>query len=207
MYTRKEILADIVLRDSPFPWWEWDVINNKVTFNDLKVTMLGYKVEDFKDKGYEAFTNLLHPDDYEKTMDAMRDLLSGRKNIYQIDYRIIDNQKRYHWYMDRGVVIAREGDKISKIRGIVIDLGMEGQAVSGIDKIIELLNQYSVNQDKLITICSSCRLIKTAGQEWIPTTNIPTEAITDTLSHGICPNCLKKLYPDFSERILSRRNK
>ena len=68
-----------ILIDSPFPWWEWDVLNNTVDFNDKKALMLGYEPEMFSSGGYQAFTDLLHPDDYEKTMNAMRQLLEGEK--------------------------------------------------------------------------------------------------------------------------------
>ena len=199
---REKVLEEIILHDSPFAWWEWDVINNKVSFNDLKVTMLGYKVDTFKEKGYEAFTDLLHPDDHEKAMNAMRDLLSGRKNIYQVDYRIKDSGGEYHWYMDRGVVISTSGDKISRIRGIVIDLGSEMQAGSNIEMLVQSLRQYSENQEKLIIICSACKRMKISNHEWAMLSNDFSLAITDTLSHGICPGCIRKLYPDHADRIL-----
>jgi hypothetical protein len=203
---KENILTEIILRDSPFAWWEWNVRDNKVSFNDLKATMLGYSVDAFHDKGYEAFTKLLHPDDYEKTMTAMRDLLTGRKNIYQIDYRIKDIRNTYHWYMDRGVVTSFIDDTIFRIRGIVLDLGLENQIDSRIDLVVKLLHQYSGNQDQLLTICSGCKRVKINSQEWTPLTTNFSLAITDTLSHGICPSCVLKLYPEHAEKILSRMN-
>jgi PAS domain S-box-containing protein len=200
---RENVLAEIILNDSPFAWWEWDVINNKVSFNDLKVTMLGYKVDAFKEKGYEAFTGLLHPDDHEKAMNAMRDLLSGRKNIYQVDYRIRDSSDEYHWYMDRGAVISRSGDKIARIRGIVIDLGSEMQAGSNVEMLVQFLRQYSENQDKFIIICSACKRMKISNREWATLSSNISLAITDTFSHSICPSCIRKLYPDYADKILS----
>jgi PAS domain S-box-containing protein len=114
------------LVDSPYAWWEWDIIANKVTFNDLKATMLGYNPYDFRNSGYQVFTDLLHADDFEKTMQAMRDVLEGKTDLYQIDYRIKAKNGSYHWYLDRGLVIEREESEIiKKLRGIVIDLGAE----------------------------------------------------------------------------------
>jgi PAS domain-containing protein len=52
-----------ILQRSDIPWWEWNIRDNIVTFNDLKVTMLGYKIEDFKNAPYQAFTSLIHPED------------------------------------------------------------------------------------------------------------------------------------------------
>ncbi|MFA6469738.1 MAG: PAS domain-containing protein [Bacteroidota bacterium] len=199
-----KLLENIVLADAPFVWWEWDVINNTVTMNDLKVTMLGYHPDEFKGKGYESMTALLHPDDYENTMEAMRDLLSGKKSIYQIDYRIKDRSGHYHWYMDRGAVIAQDNDRISRIRGIVIDLGLENAIGSNTDAVIELLSRYSENKNNLIVICSSCRRVKISHEEWTPITDTFNKAIADTISHGICPACVYKLYPELAEMILQK---
>ncbi len=52
-----------LLEGSPFPWWSWDVGENRVSFSRHKVENLGYRYEGFPGCGYEAFTNLLHPED------------------------------------------------------------------------------------------------------------------------------------------------
>jgi PAS domain S-box-containing protein len=197
-------LDEIILRESPLAWWEWDVANNIVTMNYLKVTMLGYTMEQFHGKGYESLTNLLHPDDFEKSMAAMRDVLTEKKNIYQIDYRIKDSSGRYHWYMDRGVVIARTGEKIRRIRGIVFDLGAEHTSGTNTDAIVTMLSRYAADQNERIIMCSSCKKVKIGKEQWTSITDDLNKIMTDTLSHGICPACVKSLYPEFAERVLGR---
>lgn len=59
--------------------WYWNIKTNSVTFNPLKVTTLGYELpEDGTPVPYQFFTEKLHPDDYDPTMNAMRDHLSGK---------------------------------------------------------------------------------------------------------------------------------
>jgi hypothetical protein len=77
---------DAILAQSQLPWWEWDIKKNAVSFNDLKVTLLGYNISDFRNCGYQCFTSLLHPDDYEHTMDAMHKVLAKKTKLYQTDY-------------------------------------------------------------------------------------------------------------------------
>lgn len=199
-----QMLTEIVLRNSPLAWWEWDVIHNVVISNDLKCTMLGYHPDTFKGQGFEAYTSLVHPDDFEKTMDAMRKILRGEKDIYQIDYRIRDSSDQYHWYMDRGVVLSKENGVISRLRGIVIDLGMENNGGTNTNALVELLNSYSENQNNMITICSSCKRVKVSMEEWTPITYELRNSISDTISHGICPDCIDALYPDLAEKIRRR---
>lgn len=199
---RDALLTDVIMHHSPFAWWEWDVIHNRVEFNDLKVTALGYRVEDFAGKGYQAFTDILHPDDYQKAMDAMTDLLTGRKQIYQTDYRIRDSENRYHRYMDRGVIIDTIGRKISRVRGIVIDLGLEREIGANVDGIVDLLQKHAADRDAILIVCAGCVRLKIDKDEWTPLTKGLAAAITDTVSHGICPDCLHALYPELAARVL-----
>ena len=75
---------DLCLSAGNLAWWEMDVKTGKVIFNENKVKMLGFSIEKFKDADYTAFTNLLHPDDYNKAMQAMKDHLDGKKELYDI---------------------------------------------------------------------------------------------------------------------------
>ncbi|ERP31320.1 hypothetical protein [Chitinivibrio alkaliphilus] len=40
------------LKASHIPWWEWDLLTNKVVTSPLKVTMLGYGPDEFVGCGY-----------------------------------------------------------------------------------------------------------------------------------------------------------
>lgn len=197
---------DEFLYTSPFPWWEWNIKENIVKASPRKVEMLGYRDENFKDKGYQAYTDLLHKDDYERTMKAMRDLLEGKASIYQVDYRIIAADKSYHWYMDRGTIISRlSGGTPEKIRGIVIDLGANIEPAASLERLLSLFRK-AVPSDRtsrsLLTVCSSCRRIR-SGNKWIKISRPLSEFITMTKSHGLCEDCLRELYPQMASEILN----
>ena len=55
----------------------------------------------------------------------------------------------------------------------------------------------------LIPICSSCRRIRETDQTWMSIERY-LDAHTDVqLSHGVCPDCMRKLYPEFADKILN----
>ncbi len=195
-----------LLFNSVFAWWQWDIKSNSVIFNNLKVTMLGYDPGDFIDKGYQAFTELLHPDDYKKAMDAMMRVLKKETGLYQVDYRIRANNSEYHWYMDRGTVIEYNSDgSPSVLRGIVIDLGKEAGSGASIDAIVELIERSaSAGNEFMFTICSNCGNAKININKWIPITDNMKLNLPSRISHGVCPDCLYRLYPELAEKILSR---
>jgi PAS domain S-box-containing protein len=141
-----------------------DVKTGKVIFNENKIKMIGYSKNDFKDADYKAFTNLVHPDDYDKTMQAMRDHLEGKKQEYNVEYRIKAKDGTYKWYYDKGSIVKtdKKGNPLL-VKGVVIDisklkisenleklsnkildrLNKSGEKVNQIRDIIFLIKQFN----------------------------------------------------------------
>lgn len=91
--------------------WYWDIETNTITFNPLKVTTLGYEICEIPEHvTYQYFTDKLHPEDYPKTMKAMKDHLYGRIEVYEAEYQIKTKDGRYRWYYDRGKITQRDKD-------------------------------------------------------------------------------------------------
>ncbi len=90
-------------------WWEWNVQTGHLDYDAKKATMLGYKVEEFPNEIY-AVCDLLHPDDYPRTMQAMRDYLEGKTDLWETTYRIKRRDGGYSWYYDRGKIVSRLPD-------------------------------------------------------------------------------------------------
>ncbi|WP_247643790.1 sensor domain-containing diguanylate cyclase [Acholeplasma laidlawii] len=73
--------------------------------------------------GFEFFTSKLHPDDYDRVMDNMRQHLTGKTDAYEVEYRIMHREGYYLWYYDRGIVTKRDKDgKPLELEGIVFDI-------------------------------------------------------------------------------------
>jgi len=97
---------------------------NSVVFNQLKVTTLGYTMDELPQKvNYSFFTDKLHPDDYQNTMNAMILHLQGKSSVYETEYRIQAKDKSWKWFYDRGMITQRDCDgKPEFISGIVFDI-------------------------------------------------------------------------------------
>jgi len=198
---------DKVLQESPFPWWEWNIVENTVTASPLKVEQLGYDHGNFKNSGYQAYTELLHPEDYDRSMAAMWDVLHKKTDLYQVDYRIRAKDGSYHWYMDRGVVTKKAEDESPlSLRGLVLDLGSQITDTRAQENLVSLIREAiptdRINQ-KFITICSSCRRMR-SGAEWLEITDLLADFVTLGKSHGCCEDCLTKLYPEYADEVFER---
>ncbi|MGM0442709.1 MAG: PAS domain-containing protein [Fibrobacterota bacterium] len=108
--------------------WELDLPTGTVTADDTKAEILGYHPEDFRGAHYSRWTDLVHPEDYDKTMRAMEDHIKGKKEQYEIDYRIRRRNGSYAWFHDRGRIIQRNDDQSPlKIAGVVLDISARKQ--------------------------------------------------------------------------------
>jgi len=112
---------ELAMKVSNMAWWEMEVDTGKVFYGLRKIDMLGYEAEDFK--YYTDFMKLIHPDDYEPTMDAMRNHMYNKSPKYEIEYRIKTISGDYKWFFDTGFISKR--DKAGKpliVSGLVVDI-------------------------------------------------------------------------------------
>lgn len=128
-------------------WWEMDCSTGKVSFSERKAAMLGYPAEQFS--SYTDFTRLVHPDDYEPTMQAMRDHLSGIKKKYEADYRIRTRTGEYRWFHDTGGISAYDPSGVPlRVTGLVQDITGRKEAEEAIKESeakFRVISDYTVN--------------------------------------------------------------
>lgn len=85
---------------------------------------LGYEKSEIPENiTYQFFTSKLHPDDYQKTMNAMMNHLYGKATVYEAEYRIQTKDGKYRWFYDLGKITKYdENGKPLFIAGIVFDI-------------------------------------------------------------------------------------
>ena len=70
-----------------------------------------------------------------------------------------------------------------------------------------LINQYRSAIDEvrtlrgIITICSACKKIRTDAQSWDQMEAYVQAHSEAKFSHGLCPDCIQRLYPEDAEWI------
>ena len=89
--------------------WYWNIKANEVTFNPLKMTALGYdKSRIPQHVSYQYFTDMLHPEDYQKAINTMFGHMYGAAVVYEVEYRMRAKDGGYRWYYDRGKITQRK---------------------------------------------------------------------------------------------------
>jgi PAS domain S-box-containing protein len=136
--------------------WYWDFPSNKVTFNPLKVMALGYSREEVPEEvTYQFFTDKLHPDDYERVMEEMRQHLKGEREVWEVEYRIQTKQGEWKHFHDRGKVTKRdEQGRPLFLSGIVFDITQKKETEKELEEKNRKLNEEIHNRDKFFSIIS-----------------------------------------------------
>ncbi|MFW5923863.1 MAG: hypothetical protein ACOCSQ_05730, partial [Planctomycetota bacterium] len=63
----------------------------------------------------------------------------------------------------------------------------------------------------LLPVCSGCNRIRVEQEEtedpdkWISLEEYVRDETTVEISHGMCPSCLKRLYPEMADKILGQK--
>ncbi len=103
-------------------YWDWDYKSGHLDYSDNKAKFLGYEPEEIEPKVY-AFTELIHPDDYENIMEKMAEHLNGFTPFYEVEYRIKAKNGDWKIFYDKGKVTEREiNGRPVRIIGITNDI-------------------------------------------------------------------------------------
>jgi len=101
--------------------WDWDLRTNIAGHNQQWCSLLGLDIS-FLTHRFDAFANLLHPDDRASVTAAIQASLSHNLP-YQHEHRMCLTDGRVIWVLDRGKVVERDTDgKPVRMVGSLLDI-------------------------------------------------------------------------------------
>jgi PAS domain S-box-containing protein len=169
--------AELVIWGTNTAIWDWNYLTGELFFSDMKAEMLGYDPKELIPH-VDTFTKRLHPDDFENTMENMRKLLVGEREIYEVEYRIQSKNGEWKWFYDKGKVVERDEDnRPIRIIGIASDITEKKRnailLMENEERFRKLFN-HSVNG---IRIADSNGIIIEENPKMFSITGIPTSEV------------------------------
>ncbi len=102
--------------------WDWNIETGEVKLSPAFYSIMGYKVNEF-DSSYEKWKTLVHPDDFPLVNRSLNEVLEGKKEIYQAEFRMLRKEKSWHWVLSRGKVVQRnKNDEALRMIGNLVDI-------------------------------------------------------------------------------------
>lgn len=102
--------------------WDWNIRSSRVYYSPQWARLIGYEIDEFPHT-VEFFFSLLHPDDIERTKEAVERHFAGETPVKQQEIRIRTKSGQYRWFLDRGKVVERdENGAPSRMIGTIADI-------------------------------------------------------------------------------------
>ena len=122
---------DMAIQASKVGLWEMEVVkydpvnpNNVFIWSDELREMLGYENESDFPNILSSWSDLLHPEDKEKTLDAFAAHLldTTGKTPYNVEYRLLKKDGEYSYYHAAGVTVREKSGEPVRVVGTLVDI-------------------------------------------------------------------------------------
>lgn len=123
--------------------WDWNLTNNEVYYSTRWLEILGIPKTDAGSP--EIWMDRIHADDRERTDADLQKHLEGKSPNFQSEMRLRHEDGSWRWTLCRGMAIAKDGQKPTRIVGSMIDitLGKLSDPLTGLPNFIMLAEQLN----------------------------------------------------------------
>lgn len=99
-----------ILKGTAIGLWEWNIITKKVIFSEEWAKVLGYTLDEIAHTE-KLWEDLCHPEDYQKSQEALEEHLQGKSSFYESEVRMRHKDGHYIWVKDQGKVVSWKDGK------------------------------------------------------------------------------------------------
>jgi PAS domain S-box-containing protein len=101
--------------------WDWDLRTDAVYYSPAWKSMLGY-AEDELAGNLATWKSLTHPDDIAPTLAHVQDLVEGRTDKYEVEFRMRHKDGQYRNILSRGFLLHNPGGDAIRLIGTHVDV-------------------------------------------------------------------------------------
>lgn len=135
----KEAHLRLAINAAHIGTWNWDIVENKVTWTDGVHKLFGLCADDF-DSTYEGYMKLLEPDAVEKIETAIKNTLENNAP-YFVEHRHYWPDKSEHWFSCQGEVERDNKGNPLSMRGTVMDITARVKSNQALNEYHERLEE------------------------------------------------------------------
>ena len=102
--------------------WEADLIQNRIYYSKNFTLVFGHQVNDYQDLSNNSGRFNFHPDDVDRVNDTINDLMNGKYDKWDFEYRMKKADGNYAIVLDRGFSVKDEKGKVVRLVGAMQDI-------------------------------------------------------------------------------------
>jgi PAS domain S-box-containing protein len=182
----------VIVEQAPIMIWRANPSTECDYFNQQWLRFTGRQMEQELGNGWAEG---VFPEDLERCLEIYLSAFEKRE-IFEMEYRLRRHDGEYRWLFDRGVPFNDDHGNFAGYIGSCIDITENVEA----RRLILREKESEIKQLRgMLPICSSCKKIRDDKGYWSQIETYIKEHSEAEFTHGICPECLIKLYPEYSE--------
>lgn len=101
--------------------FEWDLATNHVRYSSQWKRQLGYADEEIGD-GFEEWRSRIHPDDYERALNAVEQMKRQPDREQQVEVRLRHRDGRYRWILMQAAIRFDRDGRPASLLGSHVDI-------------------------------------------------------------------------------------
>jgi len=121
--------------------WDWDVVGNALVWDEQMYRLYGVLKEDFKG-AYEAWSTLLHPEDFARANEDIQAALRGERK-FDTEFRVTWHDGCVHNIKATGITISDERGEPVRMVGINYDITERTKAAEAIKSAFEAKSAFT----------------------------------------------------------------
>lgn len=173
--------------------WDWDLENNTILFDSRYYTISGYSPDEFP-AAFEEWEKRVHPEDIDKTKEAINQHLSGSLKNYSVEFRFLRKDGDYMWILGRGKTVAHnEKGEPTRFTGTHADINQRKMAEEEVQKLRSYLSNIIDSMPSvLVGVDHNGRIT-----QW----NKQAERVTGLLSGDVRSKPIDITYPGLADQL------
>jgi PAS domain S-box-containing protein len=173
----------ILVEQAPIMIWRANVSTECDYFNDRWLAFRGRSMD--QETGNQ-WAEGVHPNDLQACLDTYLRAF-GKREIFEMHYRLRRDDGEYRWIFDRGVPFFGEEGEFKGYIGSCIDVTERIEAQRAVDEAHE---RELANLRGLLRVCATCRRIHGADGSWEQLEAYIAAHSEADFTHVLCPECL-----------------
>jgi PAS domain S-box-containing protein len=169
-----------VLPDEP-----WSSPRTPVWWSPRVKAMLGYTDEEFPDV-LESWTSRLHPEDVDRVFAALTAHIE-RRDLYDVEYRLLTKAGEYGWFRARGQAIWNEAGRMTRMAGSLQCVTDRKRAEDALRRNEQLLQNVADNTTAVIYVKDTDGRFLFSNRRFEQLFHLTTEQIIGHTNHEIFP--------------------
>jgi PAS domain S-box-containing protein len=159
----------------------------------------GYSYEELQNLTISDWQKNIHPEDCNSVLSLLDGARKASKQ-YLIEYRLRCKDGNYIHVEDHGVFLKNELKTAQRMLGAIANITERKTASLERERLITELQNAAADikvLSGLVPICSNCKKIRDDKGYWTQLEGYIQAHSQAKFSHGVCPDCMVKLYPNY----------